>query len=367
MEEQLTELIGFLHDPKIEVRAIALHHLVGYSAKESEYRWLLLKHRKTVIPDLKALVREDPITAHDALRALINLSTDQSLCPELGDDKFIKHLALLITIPKSVLADLACMLLSNLTKHADVSSKVLETKVKPLPELSTSENLMDHLVEVFLKGVDMAYNPEADFHFLASVFANISLSQAGRDYFLTKAKHDDLYPISKITCFSEHKNVIRRGGADTTMKNVCFETSKHSLLLDVDEVNLLPFVLLPLCGAEEYDLEEFERFPEEIQMLPEDKVREPDARLRLILCEAILLLTTTRLGRDFLREKEVYRIIQRLHLAEGDQDDRVANMCDEIVQMLIRDEGDEKIVEMEEHAKEKVEEIDEDMVIEEIV
>jgi hypothetical protein len=43
--------------------------------------------------------------------------------------------------------------------------------------------------------------------------------------------------------------------------------------LDAEKLNTLPFILLPLCGSEEYDIEEFEQFPDEIQMLGDDKVR----------------------------------------------------------------------------------------------
>lgn len=82
-------------------------------------------------------------------------------------------------------------------------------------------------------------------------------------------------------------------------------------------------------------------FPEEIQLLPDDKKRETDPSLRAMLCETLLLLTTTRDGRDYLRAKKVYAVIQRMHLVE--EDERVQELCERIVQMLKRDEGDQKI------------------------
>lgn len=86
-----------------------------------------------------------------------------------------------------------------------------------------------------------------------------------------------------------------------------------------------------------------------------------------MLCEAILLLTTTRNARDYLREKQVYRVIQRLHTQENDE--KVLDKCQDIVDMLIRDEGEEKIVELEDDKAEApvAEEEDEDLAIEEIV
>jgi len=77
--------------------------------------------------------------------------------------------------------------------------------------------------------------------------------------------------------------------------------------------------------------------PEEIQLLPETKKREPDARLRLTLCESLVLLTHTRRGREILRDKKVYPVIKMLHKTEPDED--VQDACERIVNMLMRDES----------------------------
>lgn len=77
-------------------------------------------------------------------------------------------------MPESVLADAACMLLSNMTKHEPTCVKLLEGKANPLPGLCESKRLMDHLVEAFHRGHKRAYNKKAEFHFLASVFSNVS-------------------------------------------------------------------------------------------------------------------------------------------------------------------------------------------------
>lgn len=38
-------------------------------------------------------------------------------------------------------------------------------------------------------------------------------------------------------------------------RNCCFETRQHENILEADKMNTLPFILLPLCGSEEYDME----------------------------------------------------------------------------------------------------------------
>ena len=85
----------------------------------------------------------------------------------------------------------------------------------------------------------------------------------------------------------------------------------------------------------------------------------------MILCEALVLLTHTRFGREYLRQKQVYRVIQKLHAVETNED--IKEKCVAIVDMLIRDEAGPEIKEIEEDKKKVEEESDDDMVIEEIV
>jgi len=66
------------------------------------------------------------------------------------------------------------MLLSNITKDEVISAKILSLNVQPI-HLSNSTRVMDQLVDVFVKGLNKTYNKEAEFHFLASVFANVSM------------------------------------------------------------------------------------------------------------------------------------------------------------------------------------------------
>jgi hypothetical protein len=61
--------------------------------------------------------------------------------------------------------------------------------------------------------------------------------------------------------------------------------------------------------------------PPEIQLLPPDKAREPDDAIRLIHIESLLLLCTTFGGRQHLRAKNAYRVVQVLHKVE--QNDEV--------------------------------------------
>lgn len=92
----------------------------------------------------------------------------------------------------ALLSDLASMLLSNLTKVDSISLKLLTLRIpfsslpKPRAETSAAVPLanvdsdnddieaLDLLLEVFLRGEGKKYNPNANYDFLASVFANVS-------------------------------------------------------------------------------------------------------------------------------------------------------------------------------------------------
>lgn len=64
-----------------------------------------------------------------------------------------------------------------------------------------------------------------------------------------------------------------------TLKNCCFETDYHEWLLS-ESVDILPRLLLPLAGPEEFDEEDNDKLPLDLQYLPEDKQREEDPDIR---------------------------------------------------------------------------------------
>lgn len=49
------------------------------------------------------------------------------------------------------------------------------------------------------------------------------------------------------------------------LKNVCFDSARHDWLLS-EEVNILPFILLLLAGPEEFNDEENDKLPIELQV-----------------------------------------------------------------------------------------------------
>ena len=50
----------------------------------------------------------------------------------------------------------------------------------------------------------------------------------------------------------------------------------------------MPRLLLPLAGPEEFDDDDVERLPDDLQYLPPDKEREAESTIRKMLVEALL-------------------------------------------------------------------------------
>ena len=268
------------------------------------------------------------------------------------------------------------MLLSNLAKSDRMERLITLNRGVPAKTVSTSPYALDQLFDCFVKGADGTLNKHADFDYLAYLLADMSKYKAGRDHFLSKRKYDGVVPISKLTVFTEHKSHVRRRGVASTIKNVAFEVDKHPLLLadesesigDVPGVNLLPYILLPLAGSEEFSEEESGNMLPELQLLPPDKARDSDNEILVTHLETLLLLTATREARDKLRQVQVYPLVRETHSHVEDED--VQETCDRLVQVIMRDEDvimrDEDVIMRDEDEEPRVKEIDEDETIEEI-
>ncbi|TFK69306.1 DUF383-domain-containing protein [Pluteus cervinus] len=393
MEGQLRELIPFLRDKNPQVRQIALENLVPQTQKGAPHRDIFLAGLQSgglkqpkesdIIRDLKLLCRDQLSVAHDAFRALVNLSDSSLLTPFLTEPSFIQFIVSYIINPQSILADLASMLLSNLTASSVACSALLELKVKimlvsnfpngyyptqsrcgscaapvPYPTGDSRDVLsLPLLVDAFVQGAQFSESDDPEkrlrkgnLHFLASVFANLTMSPMGRTFFLTPFSSEVSdqpaeYPLSKLVSFTEHKDVIRRGGVASTIKNCCFHTPGHRAMLSPETVQIaisnakpapgvdvLPHLLLPLAGPEELDFEDQEKLPEQLQFLPPTKIREVDTVIRLTHVETLLLLCHTRWGRDYQRDHGVYEIIRGTH--ESESVERISEHIERLVVLL---------------------------------
>lgn len=336
MPTVLEELVEFLHHGNTQIRQIACENLVGFSTTHSD---LFKRHQLLPVRDLKLLVRDYTPIAKNALTILINISSDQEVLANLAeDDAFIETLMVKITNVKEPIADDIAMLFANLAK-SDKLSRLITLKRRTAESVSTSTMAIDQLMDCFVKGAEGALNKKANFDYLSYLFADLSKSEIGRAYFTTRQDYDGVVPVTKLTVFTEHESTVRRKGVASTIKNVAFDIPFHPTLLSADDANLLPYVLLPITGPEEFSEEESMAMLPDLQLLPPDKRRDGDNSIIVTHLETLLLLTTTREGRDKMRAINVYPIIRECHLHVDDEGVREA--CDRLVQVLMRDEEGE--------------------------
>jgi hypothetical protein len=231
------------------------------------------------------------------------------------------------------------MLLANLAK-SDGFKRIVDLERKVPENVSSSKKALDQLMDCFVKGADGSLNKNADYDYLAYLFADLSKSEEGRVYFTTRQEYDSVVPITKLLVFTEHRSDIRRRGVASTIKNVAFDVPSHPMLFDEDGANMLPYILLPIMGPEEFADDEMASMLPDLQLLPPDKKRDEDRQIILTHLETLLLLTTTREGRDVMREVQVYPIIRECHLHV--ENEEVREGCDRLVQVLMRPEDGEE-------------------------
>ena len=99
------------------------------------------------------------------------------------------------------------------------------------------------------------FNKHATFDFLAGVFANITTTPNGCQFFLQDSTKDNTKRLSKLIVFTQHEKVIRRGGCVAALKNIAYSAHLSQtgvqVLLD-PSVNFLVYILLPLAGPEDF-------------------------------------------------------------------------------------------------------------------
>ncbi|KIM33022.1 hypothetical protein M408DRAFT_326691 [Serendipita vermifera MAFF 305830] len=392
---QYKEILPFLHDRNPNARTVALTNLLPLTAANSPLRSLFFSgvssgglkgySEPEVIRDLKLLCRDQPATAHDAFKALVNLSDSALLAPSISEPIFLGFLVSYIYHWDSLLSDLACMLLSNATCQPATCRALIGLDVEvipttmdgasptlyasqsrcptspppnPLPNgVARKERALSLLVNAFSESPTPGTKRKGQLHFLATVFANISGQREGREFLLsphrpiatTEDKGSEV-ALASLIPFTEHPDTIRRGGIVSTIKNCAFIQEAHKMMLSSEKetfplsfvdkpvpgLDILPRILLPLAGPEEFELEDIDLLLPELQFLPDTKIREKDPILRATHLESLILLCTTRWGRETQRKSGVYEIVKMMH--ESEADDTVLNLIDRLVNLLKRDE-----------------------------
>ncbi|XP_072458799.1 protein HGH1 homolog isoform X1 [Notamacropus eugenii] len=328
------EFVTFLSQSTLpDVQAEAAHYILGLTGSETGRS--LLVSQKGLLQALARLLEAPPAAAAgavaDAWRTLVNLCAEPSVHGAL--------LAALPGLPAQLLgralapswpwAGEAAAALSNLTREAGPGRQLLEESGFEATSDAAQEPSLARLVTAL---TTPGYNPHAPLHYLASLLSNLSQLPAARAVLLDpdRCLIQRLLPL--IHC---PDSAVRRMGVVGTLRNCCFEHRSHEWLLG-PQVELLTFLLLPLAGPEEFSEDEIDRLPVDLQYLPPEKEREPDADIRKMLIETIMLLTATAPGRKLVKDQGTYLVLRELYTWEHDPNVRLA--CEKLIQVLIGDE-----------------------------
>lgn len=328
--DQLQELAGFLECGQENIQEIALENLLPYTRSDIGKLHIFKANDYSAIRSLKKLA-QNPKFQRNALSALVNLCDDKEVRDFIASDHKALEFYSSGVLESTFSAGLFCMLLANLA-HSDDTIDYL---------LAKDGIRLKNLVNQFVN------DTSPDYDYLAFFFGESARNPQGTAFWAGA----DL-PLAKIVPQIVFESVTRRAGVVATVKNTLFEVNYHEKVI---ESGAIEYIMVALKGPESLDEEDTAKLPEIVRSeMGSDKKREDDPNRQLILVECLLLLSSSKVGRQALRDRSAYFIIRELHLAT--QNVGVQDACERFVNMVMRGDPEEpKVAEIDSEEEEIVE------------
>lgn len=294
------EILNFLKLNNVEIRKQALMIVRGLASDDDGSK-IFTKDNCYAVKLLRDVVMDASVDVESsclAFDSLINsTSTNDDVVDFIVDDEhFLKFLLSdqVVDDDERKIALKRSMLLSNVTRRfagCEALTSVTSNFYKILGRFCDSLNLDDEIAD---------YN--------SFIVRNCSQLRTIRDQILTTDDDDDDRPalIRRLFRLTDLRfPTPRRDAAVDVLRNCCFDSGKnnkrcfdfytvdrkyllenHSKLVSFGH-DLVCSLLLPLAGPEEFDDEDNDKLPTDLQYLQSDKLREPDARIRIKILEAL--------------------------------------------------------------------------------
>lgn len=145
-------------------------------------------------------------------------------------------------------------------------------------------------------------------------------------------------------------------GCFQLVKN-CFMDEGNQAYLLSSELGIWPLILAPIIGNEPFLHGESEYdgiLPEIRRQMTPDKLRDPDAQIRMLVYEIILLCAKHKPSRVLLRSQAMYPILRHAHDQEKDQKEHeLDEICEQVVPFFILDEDDAQHPDMQNAEKKR--------------
>jgi len=214
--DEVSQLAMFLKkDVRVDLKVSALSFVLGLTGS-SDGLECIFKYKKIILPALLELTEDDlEVIANDSYLSLVNIAADFTLARELISMHVIPKLLGIIVDVKC--GDHVVMMISNLTRLSDGSKAVMN-----MLQDENSKVQLYQLVGIFCT------NKAPKFHYLATVFSNISQLPIGRKLFLDRQQS----LLQRLLPFIHYQDsLIRRGGIVGLVRNLCFETGTPYMCL----------------------------------------------------------------------------------------------------------------------------------------
>ncbi|RHY39868.1 hypothetical protein DYB28_009436 [Aphanomyces astaci] len=346
VSKEVTELVEFLSNPRADVRQSAIQLTVGLTGTDSGIQQLI---KADAVKALCRLIGDMNAIARDAIHALVNITaTHPGACENALKHDIVNRLMNQLDSDFQH-KDLSVMLLANVTTTPEGAKALVTNDAK----YSVREVILQNLTVRFLEsepepdGIDPTTNEpkwDDDYQYVANVLANITQLEEGRAFLLRlrtkQGQPGQVQSLVHVLLPQVHSaNVIRRRGIIQALRNLCFDSDNHFFLYDT--LDIVVHLQRRLAGPEPLeDADKVGMSSSVLAVLGPKKKRETDAQVRKDIVECLLLLCSSRNGRNILRQKKVYPIIRNAHLVEADED--VSEQIYKLVDFLIRDEEGEE-------------------------
>lgn len=217
-ELSATELSSFLSsDARVDVKYTALEYTLGLTGSEEGREWI--QSQNCIVEKLLELLSDkNNAISKNAHLALVNLSSDHGMLESLKGS--VSRMLTWLCDPQWTHADKLCTILSNLSRTVRGAEVLFEALTQSENEAADAVTLYQ-LVDIFDRW--KTHNKNANFHYLASVFLNLSQVAGARQLFLDHSKCV-LPRLLPYTHFAE--SLIRRGSIAGLLKNLCFEVGQ---------------------------------------------------------------------------------------------------------------------------------------------
>lgn len=301
----------------------SLRHLIGTTT-----------HGETIIRRLLVLCG-DPSCARLALSALVNLSEDESAAATMTRAGAVERSAVaLLDNEQKYLSALYAGLLSNVTRFPFGVDALVG---KGMGE-SASAQAINRLFKLVTK-IDHIPN--------VLWMSNACSTSEGRAALLLKGNIDEDGAVDTsrqpltwlLRLVSSEKEAIRLA-AGSALRNCAMAEDCHPVL--VKHTNAIGTCLARLMtSSRPIPLERIKDAPEEVRALainPANAKPEPLVEIRQMLVESLLLLCKTRIGRDTLRERAAYTVLNEWKHTEDNKE--IGEAVESILDRLVIGEDD---------------------------